>query len=395
MERKIQLLVITCIWALIPFQLRAQGFEIFTNASEAPLQTAISGNKPTAGKPKSEYKLYNLQFDSLQYVPPYSYFSSNQLSRAIANQDYKNWPASSNPEVEALVKNTNCGPLVHYLYTQHFLFIASVATGHIFIYHRENKSISYLKVDGMPFGLCFNPQKSELYYTGVYSRSVGIIQIETANLVDSIRLNGQSGRFLAIDENKQLLYAGVRSCRSLAKVSLQKKQLVDFVKTGNKPGPLWLDPYNNLYLIQEHKTVIAKFDATTMQLLESRQLNIWPQLIQYNPPMHQWLLKDSSNSVLAKDSLYRNHNFYQQTALDSSGRYTWIISSYTNPKWAWVKKKEFEMAGIKSYISSMHDGYYRLCAGLYPNQEVAVAEKLKFPALFEGAWLLTIHPHKF
>ena len=200
---------------------------------------------------------------------------------------------------------------------------------------------------------------------------------------------------MALSTEEDKLYVAVHSAHSISKIDLDKRKLENFVKTGNITGPLKTDAFNNIYCLEMNKNVLSKFDAKTLRHYESTKLSFSPSEILFTANEHSIILFQDAKPIVFKDTLYKNAPYYFTSSLDSIGRYTWIINSYTNPKWALAKKIEFEKMGINSYISCQTDGYYRLCAGLYKNQEEAVSQKSDHINLFSGSWLLTIHPHKF
>lgn len=383
MERKIRILVILFAAALFHQSSAAQGFVI------SPCSIKNPSHLKALNQQSTDYNTYNLSSDSTINIPPYAYENYRTFLNNYGGQKLAN--STNNTEVINLFKNLCSGRNIHYLYTDNLLIGVCPEANIVALKNRKNGIVKWKQISGAPFGIAYSTQLSELYVSGFKSRSV-LIFSDALELKDSITLNGNSGRFMAV--NNDQLFGGVRSSLSITKLSLSKRKLLSFQKTNNRPGPITTDNDGNVYYFQQgNKTVVSKFDQENLTLFESRQWSSSISTINFQDGQFQ--IGNKVGCSILNDTLKENHDFYKMNSLDSSGRYTWIINSYTNPKWALATKTQFEENGIKCFLASMNDGYMRLCAGLYQDQEKAVEEKSRFTELFDGAWLMTIHPHKF
>jgi len=344
------------------------------------------------------YLTYNQSIDSQVTIPCYTYKGIQWFKN---NAGQCNETPLYNHEVALLAANHGTGNFLHYIYSEEYLFVVNPSSGKLLVKHLESKASYSMLIDGLPFGLAYAKTRNQLYVSGLRRRSIVVIDIEHQAIQDSIEVNGASSRFLALSSDESFLFIGTRASRSIGKINLTKNKLISFSITGNQPGFMVCDSSDNLYVIQHNHNVISKFKTSDLTLLECQSLPVKPincvRVQSLSPP--QILLTRSDrydiSQIQFEDSLPSQHPFYDAMALDSSGRYTWVIGSYKNPKWALIKMTELRDRGIQCYLSPMHDGYFRLCAGLFQNQFDSVVYRDKYPEAFKGSWLMTIHPHKF
>ncbi len=380
MERKIWILILLVTFLNVS-KVKSQGFVIDSCKTEVASNSFIS----------SQFNIYNFNTDSTVEIPPYAYCPKSSFLPNLLDEWYL-VKSTYHPNVERIIKNLPVGRNIHYIDKGNHIVFCCPETNLLGCYSKEDQKLISIKTNGYPFGLAINESLKEVYVSGFQNRAVYVFDIQDLILKDSIIVNGASLRFLAFHKENNQLYAGIRSSKSITKIDLKSHREVEFQKTNNIPGPIFSSA-NFVYYFQKSENVLAKFDCKNLQLLECRRFQSLPTTIKFNLKANSFILKQEDCFVL-NDTIGKA-DYYYMNNLDSSGRYTWVINSYTNPKWALVAKKSFEAQNIKCYISSLNDGYYRLCAGLYPNQELAVQEHQKFPDLFNGAWLMTIHPHKF
>jgi hypothetical protein len=380
MERKVWLLV---LWGIQISQLGfSQGFE-FTEC-ESTFETQLDS---------SEYCIYNFNLDSVVNIPPYSFATRKSFRPNLIENWYQNKGTNGHSYIEHYARNRNTGRNLHYINNgKHTIIICPESNSLISV---ENKSgvINETRVKSSPFGLAVSEKRQEIYISGLFSRCIIVCNLNTLEVLDSIPVNGHSPRYMSIDHNSDHLYCGVRSSSSLIKVDLESRKLKSFVAVENIPGTVFQSD-SALYLLQGQERILGKFNSKNLDHLESRKLNTLVKHLSVRQNLNSIALYGSS-CIEINDSLANDLEFYEIHSLDSSGRYTWVINSYTNPKWALAQMHNFKQNGIECYLSNLTDGHYRLCAGLYQNQEVAVAHRSKYPELFDGAWLMTIHPHKF
>ncbi|MGB0429473.1 MAG: YncE family protein [Bacteroidia bacterium] len=383
MERKIWLL--SCLCTLYSLQInsaKAQGFVFDT--CNYQFEEAFDSKD-------NEYFIYNLNTDSVLDIPPYSTVSRFKFIGQLHHNWYVNHNSGSYKHIAKIVKDLDVGRNVHFINNGESIVLCSPESNLLAVYSIATKSVITKTVSGMPFGLTLNKSKNEIYMSALHSRCIQVYSINTLELIDSIAMNGVSGRFINLNQENSL-FVGVRSSKSISKVDLENLREISFQKTMNLPGPIF-SKLNNLYYYQSNDLVLGKYDCQNLTLLESRKLTVNPARIKFIPTQNQFNIM-AKRCVSINDTILLS-KYYALNSLDSSGRYTWIINSYTNPKWAMAAKSAFVKNGINCYISCLNDGHYRLCAGLYKNQEDAVIDKQRLPDLFNNAWLMTIHPHKF
>lgn len=380
MERKVWLLIL--LVTLISIRSFSQGFEFV--ACEQTLEIDTSS---------SQYCIYNFNSDSTLEIPPYSFVSRKVFRENLLDKWYINKRNNGHKYIEKHLKNKNTGRNIHFYNNGSYTVILCPESNSLISINNKSNSVSETTISGVPFGVAISEKRNEVYISGLFSRSILAFDINTLNIIDSIPVNGQSPRFISIDGKEDALFCGVRSSNSLVKINIESRKLVSFVGTENIPGPIFQSD-STVYLLQTQNNILGKFKKDNLEHLESRRLNDYPLKFSYNKAINSMTFY-SSSCIKLKDTLANRVIDYKNLALDSTGRYTWVINSYTNPKWALVQMETFKEKGINCYLSNLTDGYFRLCAGLYQNQELAVTERAKYEELFDGSWLMTIHPHKF
>ncbi|MFY0674577.1 MAG: beta-propeller fold lactonase family protein [Bacteroidia bacterium] len=378
MERKIWLLTLFAIFNSL--QVLSQGFEFIDCDS-----FSSSNNN------SSEYCIYNFNPDSTLNIPPYTFAARKAYRESLIKRWYLNRSSNGHTYITHYAVNRNTGRNLHYVNNGAHTVIVCPESNSLICANNGTNNVISSTISSTPFGIAISEKRSEIYVSGLFSRSILVVDLNNLEILDSILVNGRSPRHLSLSQNEAHLYCGVRSSKSLVKIDLSSRKLEAFFTTENIPGPVF-NCDSSVYMFQSENQILGKFNSKNLQHLESRTVNY---------SLRGVAQKNSTFKIVGttcfkiQDTLSSNINYYTTNALDSSGRYTWVINSYTNPKWALAQMQSFKQNGIKCYLSNLTDGYYRLCAGLYQNQEVAVAERAKHQELFDGSWLMTIHPHKF
>lgn len=328
-------------------------------------------------------------------LPLYMYLPANKVI-----EQYKSPVCVPISSIEKERENTDAGDTlsgwVHYLAAPPWVWELSPGRGELAKMKESGEVAVRGKVGKWAFGICYNAVRNEVYVSYVDRPWIRVYEGEGLVLRDSLRLLGNSGRYMAVSGPGDRLYVGVRSCRAIVMFDLNKQRMTGFVRTGNLPGPMYWSENQVLYSLNDRYRVVSKFDANTLAHLESQRLDLDGPITSFVAGGQGLQISGIEGGVRISDTLAKRADYYTETSLDSTGgAYTWIASSHTKPKWALARMKEFEKLGLSCSLGRTSDGYYRVCVGLYPNQEKAVEEKNAHADALMGAWLMSINPKKF
>lgn len=337
----------------------------------------------------SNYQMYGEKFDNpgeddcidtLSYDPSFVYeidVQSLEIADAIMVGSVPKYLALSKDESKLLVSNWCSGSLS----------VVNLNLG---------KQTEEIPLKGYPRGIAVNPINGVVYVAQMGTYEIAVVSLDSAKVIDSIRVPGRSPRHLCITQHGKYLYASINAAGTLSKYNLEKDSLEGIVRTGKAPRSMVLSKDGRyLYVVNYRSNTFSKVRTADFSLLESTRTEAKPIGVCFDDSLRNvWVSSYDGCIEVFHDQWYGNDSLYFKKGSTDSFEFTIIVGSFSNDRNAKDLVTKLINKGFDSFIMSSDKGVGRVCVGKF--KSLGEAEDFQQEALssFES-WVFKLDREKF
>jgi YVTN family beta-propeller protein len=127
-----------------------------------------------------------------------------------------------------------------------------------------------IPVGSVPKYVAVSPDDSTVLVTNWCSRTVSMVDVTTAKLVETIPVGGAYPRGIAISPDSKTAFIAVMGAERIVKINLASQKVSAFAHTGNGPRAILISPDGSyLYVTNNTSGTVSKVDAATGKVLKT------------------------------------------------------------------------------------------------------------------------------